>query len=607
MSLHKSIKNAVSHLLDSQREDGHFEGELSANTFPTCAYALVQMALGRPVDADLIEWFIEGQNDDGTWGLDVSGVSDSEATLFAQLVLKEIKRIGNRDVCPTEHERYADSLGKIEAVLAKSPDLPLNLWIVKLMYARCGYISWEEVMPPRLFAAFMRLAEWLRPVLPESLLSRVKPPVRFAPPVRLFYSPAFQDLFIAEKYTLVPLFLIMEIHTSKRKEVVAELTNWLLENGCTDGSWFRVGLITAISLMALIDAKASGYAGSQAANSPEYAELESALREGVEWLQGLRTSDGGCREAVNLNVWDTALSVISVVETWHAVFPKSDEYRSQIGRAATWLVENQNEDGGWPFSGLPGGNLPSDADDTALAALALLRAGFSRDHAAVRRSIEWFKAHQSADGGWGTYVPGEGDVSCVSVTSHVVEACLAMDEHAAGLSEEMESAITWLKAVISDSGYWSDLWLARNTYGTALAIAALVKSGHADCSEVKRGVKWLEENQNADGGWGEDMEGRRGQSTVEQTAWSTYALLLAEHAAESPGVASDEARISGRQVRGGRRAAQKGIEYLLRYHNSDGSWPSSCVGIYWEVIGGYTDPIYPSVFALMALSQAASM
>ena len=55
MNLKESIENGASHLLRFQREDGHFEGEISANTFPTCAYTLVQIALGQAIDDDLIE------------------------------------------------------------------------------------------------------------------------------------------------------------------------------------------------------------------------------------------------------------------------------------------------------------------------------------------------------------------------------------------------------------------------------------------------------------------------------------------------------------------------------------------------------------------------
>ncbi len=553
MTLRESIEKGCSHLLKLQRDDGHFEGELSANTFPTCTYALVQMALGRSVDDDLIEWFVQNQNDEGYWGLDASGGSDNEATLFAKLALKEIQRLGHRE--------------DVAAAMERSPDLPLNLWIVKLMYARCGYIPWEDLTPPGILSAAMRVAELLMPLLPKSLLSRFKPPIKYAPPVRLFYSSTFQSLFIAEKHTLVPLLLIIEIHTTKRKEAIETLTNWLLENRCADGSWFKVGLITAISLLGLIEAREFGR---------EDADLEMAIREGDEWLQQLRTSDGGCREAINLNVFDTGLSAVSL----EAIDP--NEYKSQLHRAAEWLLENQNEDGGWPFSGLPGGNLPSDADDTALATLALLKSGVSKDHVAIQRSLEWLRSHQSGNGGWGTYIPGTGDVSCVSITSHVIEVCLAMDE----LQEAVAKAIDWIKATISDSGYWSDLWLARNTYGTALAVVALIKTGQPDCIEVKRGIRWLEENQNTDGGWGEDMMGNKRQSTTEQTAWSTYALLLHDS---------------------GNSSAQKGLEYLLSHQNPDGSWPASCVGIYWEVIGGYIDPVYASVFPLMALNQAESL
>jgi len=560
MTLHESVSGSISHLLKFQREDGRFEGELSANTFPTCAYALVQMTLGRPVDDDLVRWFVESQNEKGYWGLDASGDSDSEATLFAELVLKEIQRTD-----------YRDDIG---AALVKAPKLPLNLWIVKIMYARCGHISWDSLTPPAFLSAVMRVGEWLMPLLPKSLLSRFKPPDQYAPPVRLFYSAVFESLFVAEKYTLVPLLLIMETHTQKRMNVVADLANWVLENRCDDGSWFKVGLITAVSLMSLLDAKAFGY---------ENPDLESAIQDGDDWLQGLRASSGGCREAINLNVWDTALSVISLDAVG------ADKYRPQMELAASWLLENQNDDGGWAFSDHPGGKLPSDADDTALATLALLKAGVDVGNDAVRKSLRWLKEYQAEDGGWGTYVPGAGDVSCVSITSHVIEACLAVnelqEEDADSLLGEVNKAVGWLKTAISSSGCWDDLWLARNTYGTALAITALVKTGHADCDEVRRGIRWLEQVQNPDGGWGEDMKGNIGPSTVEQTAWSTYALLLAD--AENP-------------------AAGKGVEYLLGHQNPDGSWPASCVGIYWEVIGGYIDPTYPSVFSLMALSRASS-
>ena len=548
MTVQESIKKAIPHLLKLQRDDGRFEGELSSNIYPTCAYTLVQLALGQPIDDDLVKWFIKSQNDAGFWGLDSAGGSDKDATLLARLALMEInKSLADKD---------------IESTLNKIPDLKLNQWIVKLLYARAGYIPWSKIDAPKVLSSVMRLGELLTPIIPKSLLSKFKPPTNYAPPVRLFYTQVFEHLFIAEKQTLTPLFIIMEIHNKNRREVVSDLMKWHLNSRCKDGSWFRVGFITALSVLAFIDAKNAGYGNS---------EVESAISEGKDWLQRLRNSDGGCREAINLNVWDTTLSTLALSSI------SSKEYKYQLDRSALWIIENQNDDGGWAFSGIPGGNLPSDADDSALAILSLLRSGISKDHASIQKGVDWLKRHQSSDDGWGTYRPGAGDVSCISITSHVISALLEVG----GLDSEIAKAIGWIRKSISDSGYWKDLWLAKNTYGTSLAIEALIKTGHGECDEVKCGIKWLESCQNPDGGWGEDINGSRIKSTIEQTAWSTYALLLNNPESQY---------------------AKRGIDYLISHQNPDGSWDASCVGIYWEVIGGYSDPSYPYIFSLMALN-----
>jgi len=611
MTVQDSIKRAILHLLKLQRDDGRFEGELSSNIYPTCAYALVQLALGQPIDDNLVNWFIRSQNDAGYWGLDTAGGSDKDATLLAKLALTEINKSGffgtnsenknnkplnpplspfqkgeNRALPLEKDENLAIPLEKggrgdfrpsyvnsdefkssvseeIESTLNKIPDLKLNQWIVKLLYARAGYIPWSRINAPKALSSVMRLGEMLAPILPKSLVSRFKPPTNYAPPVRLFYTQVFEHLFIAEKQTLAPLFIIMEIHSQNRRKVVSDLLKWHLGSRCKDGSWFRVGFITELSVLAFIDAKNAGYNSN---------EVESAIREGNEWLQNLRSRDGGCREAINLNVWDTTLSILALSNI------NSEKYRPQIDRSAYWLLENQNDDGGWAFSGIPGGNLPSDADDTSLAVLALLRSGISKDHGSVKKGVDWLKKHQSANGGWGTYRPGAGDVDCISITSHVISAFLEVGS----LDEEINKAIEWIKSSISDDGYWKDLWLAKNTYGTALALEAIIKTGYKECNEVKRGIKWLESCQNPDGGWGEDINGSRVKSTIEQTAWSTNVLFLYDPE---------------------NQYAKKGIDYLISHQNPDGSWDASCVGIYWEVIGGYSNPTNPYTFALTALSN----
>ena len=564
-----ALTRGTAFLLAQQCEDGSFAGQLSSSTFPSCAYAWIQLARGETPEPALTEWFIENQNEDDGWGLDTANISNAEATRFVHLILEQI------------HQRAPDT--PLQKVLTSIPKFAPHLALVKLAYAAFNQFDWNALTLSENVLPLMKLARQLTKI--PLLGSRLKPPRHRLPPVALFNTTLFDALFIAEQHTLVPVFILIELNTTKRPEMIAALVAWLKAHVLSDGSWFRVNYITALSVLALIELQEKWEADE------EIAEL---IERGIAWLRKTRNPDGGCREALNLNVWDTALSIIALTEVQEDV-PHNTELTNKVKSAAQWLVEHQNADGGWSFSGLGDSTLPSDADDTALGTLALirsLRVGASTDHStldeAIFRGITWLKMQQGRDGSWSTYQPGQGDVGCVSITAHTIEALLAFRESditdKPNVQTDIQRGIDWLRRQIHRDGYWRDLWLSKDTYGTACAITALVKSGLSDLPEVNRGIEWLERTQNADGGWGEDMFGNPTESTVEQTAWSTYALL---------------------QVNPENRAAQNGIQHLLEKQRENGSWPEQCVGIYWEIIGGYADPIYASVFPILALNQLA--
>ena len=563
-----ALARGTTFLLAQHCEDGNFEGELSSSTFPSCAYAWIQLARGETPEPALIEWFIENQNDDGGWGLDTANISNVEATRFVRLILDQV------------HQRAPEL--SLEKLLGSIPKFEPHLALIKLADAAFGQFDWNALTVSENALPLMKFARQLTKV--PLLGSRLKPPRHRLPPVALFNTAMFDALFIAEQHTLVPVFILIELNTAKRPEMIAALVAWLKTHVLSDGSWFRVNYITALSVLALLELQEKWEVDD------DVAEL---IERGIAWLHKTRNADGGCREALNLNVWDTALSIIALTEVQAAV-PHTAELIDKVQSAAQWLVKYQNADGGWAFSGLGDSTLPSDADDTALGTLALIRS-----HAvgtrlprpyddAIQRGIAWLKTQQGRNGSWSTYQPGQGDVGCVSITAHAIEALLAFSTiegaDRSAIDSEMQRGIHWLRRQIHRDGYWRDLWLAKDTYGTACAITALVKVGLTNVAEIHRGVEWLERSQNADGGWGEDMFGNPTESTVEQTAWSTYALL---------------------QVDPENRAAHNGIKFLREHQQEDGSWREQCVGIYWEIIGGYADPIYASVFPILALNQFA--
>lgn len=543
---------AIDALSLMQKSEGNFEGKLSSSTFPSCAYAWIQLTQGEIPEESLINWFINNQSGDGAWGLDPANQTNPNSTLFVRLILEEIF---NREIDPN-----------LEKTISCIPDYPQDLGLVKLAYATFKRFEWQKLTIPKNAIPLIKLVKFLSQFPPLSKL--LKPPRHKLPPVDLFNTSLFQEFFIAEQHTLVPVFILIELNTMNRTDVINSLVTWLKSRVLSDGSWFRVNYITALSVLALLEVDKTDHTDS---------EIPHFIDNGMNWLRSTKNPDGGYREAINLNVWDTALSIIALTEVDELSSDRSD----LIHNAAQWLVDHQNEDGGWAFSGMKDSTLPSDADDTALGTLSLIRSKLSTDKArsAIDNGVKWLLDNQGSDGSWNTYQPGEGDVGCVSITSHAIEALLEYGDNL----EYINSGIEWLRDTIHPDGYWDDLWLAKRTYGTACAITALIKAGFDDVSEISQGVRWLEQNQNSDGGWGEDMFGNPTQSTVEQTAWCTYALLLTDN--ENP-------------------TARKGIQYLLDNQEENGMWKDSCVGIYWEIIGGYSDPIYASVFPILALNQS---
>ena len=221
-----ALARGIAHLLTQHCKDGNFEGQLSSSTFPTCAYAWIELVQNETPDPALIEWFIANQNEDGGWGLDTANVSNTEATRFARLILEQTQ------------QRAPDP--SLEKLLASVPKYEPHLALVKLTYAAFNQFDWNELTLSENALPLMKLARQLMKI--PLLGSRLKPPRHRLPPVALFNTPMFDALFIAEQHTLVPVFIMIELNTAKRPEMITSLATWLKTHVLSDGSWFRVNL-----------------------------------------------------------------------------------------------------------------------------------------------------------------------------------------------------------------------------------------------------------------------------------------------------------------------------------------------------------------------------
>jgi squalene-hopene/tetraprenyl-beta-curcumene cyclase len=277
-----------------------------------------------------------------------------------------------------------------------------------------------------------------------------------------------------------------------------------------------------------------------------------------------------------------------------------------------WAVNVEGvEPSGWAFE-FENENYP-DTDDTAEILLALDKTrlnpkGESRKSAAIDRGFSWLMALQSSNGGWGAYdvdndmellyeIPFADfgamiDPPSVDVTAHVLE----MMGHFGFTVEDdrVKEILNYIREEQKEDGSWFGRWGINYIYGIGSVLPALEAVGeNMEAPYVRRAVDWLVERQNEDGGWGETAAtyddpslAGQGPSTASQTAWALLALLAAS--GDCPPV-------------------KRGVDYLLRTQNDQGTWEEKTytgTGFPRDFYLRYE--LYSHYFPLLALGRYSS-
>ncbi|MFO0876926.1 MAG: squalene--hopene cyclase [Gemmataceae bacterium] len=175
---------------------------------------------------------------------------------------------------------------------------------------------------------------------------------------------------------------------------------------------------------------------------------------------------------------------------------RSPQVAGACDRALQWLIAMQNQDGGWA------------AFDRDINREILTRVPFA-DHNAML------------------------DPSCPDITARVLEA---LGAHGRRCSEPaMQRAIRFIERNQDERGCWIGRWGVNYLYGTWQVLLGLQAVGYdMQGPVVRRAVAWLESVQQECGGWGEtcasydapELAGQ-GTPTASQTAWALLALLAA--------------------------------------------------------------------------------
>jgi squalene-hopene/tetraprenyl-beta-curcumene cyclase len=573
------IERAQAWFAREQYPEGYWWAELESNATMDAEYLLLTHFLGardqerwRGVAQDIRKY----QRDDGSWAMYHGAPGDLSTTIECYFALKLAG-----DSADAVHMASARAFIRARGGIARARTFT-RIWL-----ALFGQWSWDElpVMPPEMMLlppsapfSIYRFSSWARGTIVPLLLLMDDRPVRAVPdsarldelrvPGTVPRAPrdAVDRLFVAvdaalRRYNRLPIRPLRE-----RARKAAE--QWILSHQEADGSWGGIQPPWVYSLMAL--------------HTLGHSLEHPALKRGLTGMHGrwmIPHPDGSLRVQACLSpVWDTGLALLALLESG------ADPAEAPIQQAARWLLREEIrvpgdwsvqvagvEPSGWAFEF--DNDLYPDVDDTAVVLLALHKAGVI-DPETRERALRWVLSMQSRNGGWAAFdkdntsrlpalLPfadfGEMiDPPSADVTAHVIEMLGAF-----GLDRRhpaMARGLRYLYEQQENEGSWFGRWGVNHIYGVGAVIPGLAAAGEAtDSLAVRRAVRWLNEKQNPDGGWGEtcasyvDVEARgRGDSTPSQTAWALLALIAAGRADS--------------------RAARRGALFLLERQRTDGAW-----------------------------------
>ena len=616
-----AILRSQKFLLGEQKSEGYWNGELMVDSTlvsDTIAYHHWNGKIDREWQRKAVNHIFSMQLPDGGWNIYYGGPSEVNATIKAYLALKLAG-------VPVTDPRML----RAREVALRFGGVPRMNTFSKLYLALIGLFPWEYVptipcdfvLIGKWFAVNLwEMSNWSRSMLvPLAIINHFKP----TRPVKVNLDELYpegineRDLALApdpEKISLRNFFLWPDrlhkfaewfaehkIHPF-RKTSLKKCEEWMLERfEGTDG----LAAIFPAMLNSLIALKALGY-------PDDHPQVVRAAHE----LKKLEHEE---KDSVRIEpcfspVWDTAIVLICLHESGIS------ENDPRLKKAAEWLIEKEIrfrgdwvhknpanvEPSGWVFEFNNKWN--PDVDDAAMVLLALRRIPTDnpqkRDEC-FHRGVKWMMTFQCKDGGWASFdkdctknilekVPFADhnamlDPECADITARILEL-LGYEGWSNG-HHQIQEALEFIRAHQEEDGSWYGRWGVNYIYGTWQVLRGM-RAMNLDMNEdwLQRGRAWLESVQHEDGGWGERCNTYddpvfkgQGPSTASQTAWAVMGLCAFDDP-ENP-------------------ALKRGIEFLTRTQNPDGSWTEhETTGTGFPKVFYLKYDIYRNAWPLLALA-----
>jgi squalene-hopene/tetraprenyl-beta-curcumene cyclase len=617
--LDSAIHKSHDFLLSQQTEEGYWVDELESNA-TISAELIFFMHFTKTVDLKkqkkITNYLIYKQREDGSWPLYFGGPCDINSTVESYMALK----IAGIPVDQPEMIRAREAI-------FKNGGIKVTRVFTKIFLAMFGQISWEvcpaipvEIILLNKWFPFniYEMSSWSRgTVVPLSIV------VSHQPVCQLPNGHGVEELFTDDDRELG--FELDGSIFSSWKNFFIYLDKIIKLFGKSPWKPFRKrALKRALHWVSEHQEAQGDFAGIQPAmlNSLLAYHYEGIPKDDPKWIKGceaverfLIDKEGGTLlQACVSPLWDTAISANALFDSGmspdHPALVKAAKWilTKQIVKKGDWAIKNQQgKPGGWAFE-FYNEHYP-DCDDTAEILIFLNRVELPDSYQKLKeseRAISWLLSMQCQSGGWAAFdMDNEKEIlNQIPFADHGA----MLDPPTADVSgrvlwllgrigfkkdhPKVKKVTDFIKARQEVDGSWWGRWGVNYIYGSWLALTGLASIGE-DMTQpyVRRSMKWYEDHQNKDGGWGETCESYKkpslagtGNSTASQTAWAIMGMLAG----------GEEKNL----------VVKRGIEFLLDRQELNGSWyEDEFTGTGFPVHFFIKYHMYQHFFPLMALGK----